>query len=234
MKKITSLLLGLLACLPLAAWAGWYEVRNYTGTFGDHPVHVSLQTYVSLQQDKLGKVDGSYYYDKHLIPIALHGKQQTENQLTLCEEPDNQCPITLTVTEQGASGIWSDGKRALPISLQQVGRLDNTDDSKQLFEGIVEIPMWSHTKNRMFLGVYGIEGAEDQNQSPYITMKAIKEIEIKTGRLVRTLDVDDQAGLLMTPIYMNVEAAVQSKGLSLMIQHSDGHMGYDENRDIKD
>jgi len=35
-------------------------------------------------------------------------------------------------------------------------------------------------------------------------MKSVKEIEIKTGRLVRTLDVDDMAGLLMTPIYMNV------------------------------
>jgi len=232
-KNTPSLLLGLLACLPLAAQAGWYEVRNYTGTLGNHSVHVSLQTYRWLQQGKLGKVDGSYYYNKYLTPIALHGEQQTERQMTLCEEPDNKCPITLTVTDQGASGTWSDGKRTLPIKLQQVGRLDNTDDNHPLLEGIIEIPMWSHTKNRMFLGVYDHHVAEDPLERPYITMKAIKEIETKNGRLVRTLDVDDLAGLLTTPIYMNVEATVQDKGLSLMIQHGGGHMGFDEDRVIE-
>jgi len=234
MKKITSLSLLLLTCLSLPSWAGWYEVRNYTGTLGSHSVHMSLQTYVWLQQGKPGKVDGSYYYDEHRIPIALHGEQQAENQLALCEEPGKKCPITLTVTDQGASGTWNDGKRTLPINLQQVGRLDNTDESKQLLEGSVEIPMWSHTKDRMFLGVYGVQALAETYQVPFITMKTIKEVEIKTGRLVRTLDVDDMAGLLMTPIYMNVEASVQGKGLNLLIQHGGGRMGYDESRIIAD
>ncbi|WP_338525248.1 hypothetical protein NUH87_06295 [Pseudomonas batumici] len=234
MKKITSLSFLLLTCLPLPGWAGWYEVRNYTGTLGSHSVHMSLQTYVWLLQSNPGKVDGSYYYDEHRIPIALHGKQQAENQLALCEEPDKKCPITLTVTEQGASGTWSDGKRTLPINLQQVGRLDNTGENNQLLEGNVEIPMWSHTKDRMFLGVYGVQAPAETYQEPYVTMKSIKEIEIKTGRLLRTLDTDDMAGLLMTPIYMNVEASVQSNGVNLLIQHGGGRMGYDEDRVIPD
>ncbi|WP_191486805.1 hypothetical protein [Pseudomonas sp. FEN] len=233
MKKITSLSF-LLTCLPLPGWAGWYEVRNYTGTLGSHSVHMSLQTYMWLQQGQLGKVDGSYYYDEHRIPIALHGKQQTEKQLELCEEPDKKCPITLTVTDQGASGTWRDGTRTLPINLQQVGRLDNTDDNNQLLEGNVEVPMWSRTQDRMFLGVYGIQAPVETYQVPYITMKAVKEVEIKTGNLVRTLEVDDMAGLLMTPIYMNIEATVQSNGVNVLIEHGDGRMGYDETRVIPD
>lgn len=74
MKKITSLSLLLLTCLPLPSWAGWYEVRNYTGTLDSHSVHMWQQTYVWLQQGKPGKVNGSYYY--FADAATIHGSSR--------------------------------------------------------------------------------------------------------------------------------------------------------------
>ena len=74
MKKIILLSLLFLTCLPLPGWAGWYEVRNYTGALGSHSVHMSLQRYVWSQQGKLGEVDDSYYY--FVDTVTIHGSSR--------------------------------------------------------------------------------------------------------------------------------------------------------------
>ncbi|MFP3656126.1 hypothetical protein SB777_35040, partial [Burkholderia sp. SIMBA_052] len=70
-----------------SAHAGWYEIRNYAGTIGSLPVHVSLQTYDDINRNTSGqwRVDGSYYYDAHRVPIPLQGKRQPNGEMQLCE-----------------------------------------------------------------------------------------------------------------------------------------------------
>jgi hypothetical protein len=88
---VKHFLLSVAPCLLLvvasSAYAGWYQVRNYAGTIGSFPVHVSLQTYdyINHNEPTQWRVDGSYYYDAHRIPIPLQGKRKPDGQMTLCE-----------------------------------------------------------------------------------------------------------------------------------------------------
>ena len=72
------------------AFAGWYQVKNYEGSIGPNPVHLSLQRY-----DGFGSgitVEGSYFYDAKQSPIALYGKAEgTRRDNTNSDYAGNAC-----------------------------------------------------------------------------------------------------------------------------------------------
>ncbi|TPN81810.1 hypothetical protein FJ987_21960 [Mesorhizobium sp. CU2] len=196
------------------AAAGWYQVKNFEGSVGPSPVHLSLQRY-----DSFGSgitVEGSYFYDAKQSPIALYGKSEG-TKLTLCEIADDKeldrvlvmgsktpidatgCPLSLDLHESGATGIWVKGSEKVPVVLKQVAALDDTAEAK--INGIVEIPFWVQTATHRLAGVYTKTDAG-------ICMTKLQVISKKTRKAVQSIRFDDEdcnAGMLMTPIYLNVQ-----------------------------
>jgi hypothetical protein len=241
-RKLHVAILLALLFLMSSARAGWYEIRNFVGTVGSAPVHVSLQTFDSVNKGDSAQwhVDGSYYYDVHRIPIPLQGQRQADGSMVLCEAEQPRsivespqvpvasakipvpCPIALKFSDDKVGGEWNDGKKVLPIVLRQVGNL-NDDDSIQL-NGIVEVPMWYHTKTHLLLGIY--ESSED---CP-VSMRHLRLINTATGQVDRELAFDCDAGMVMTTIYSNV-----SRGPTIhkvTVGFRGGKMGHDEVIDI--
>lgn len=224
MKIITVLASVTLLLFVSSVHAGWYEVKNYVGTIGTASVHLSLQTYgyIDGNPNDHWRVDGSYYYDAHRIPIPLQGQKLVQGhhlpggRLVLCEAvlppaypwtpsvPASAavhpapCPIALTITGDRASGEWNDGKRTMSIVLHQVGSLDDTGSVAVPIDGVVEIPMWYHTKNHLLLGVYG------SSEGCPVSMLHLQLVNIATGRIDGDIPFPCEAGMLMTPIYANV------------------------------
>lgn len=235
----------LIFCMAPYAHAGWYEIRNYAGTIGNLPIHMSLQTYDHINQGEPGQwhVDGSYYYDAHRIPIPLQGNRKTDGQFALCEasEPTSfgqaasvpavsphhpaPCPIKLKVVGSAATGEWDDGKKVLPITLHQVGQLDDTGSGAPLLEGIVEIPMWHHTRDHMLLGIY-----QFSKDCP-LSMTGLRLINIVNGKVDKELTFDcGDYGTVATTIYTNVYRATNPRHVTAIA--SGGYHGMGEDRDI--
>ena len=210
-------LLAVTLCLLVSsgkAFAGWYQVKNYEGSIGPNPVHLSLQRY-----DGFGSgitVEGSYFYDAKQSPIALYGKAEG-TKLTLCEIADDKeldrvlvmgskmpidtagCPLSLDLSESGATGTWIKGMEKFPVVLQQVAGLDDTAEGR--VKGIVEIPFWAQTAIHRFTGIFTKTDAG-------ICMAKLQVISKKQRKAVQSIRFDDNdcnAGMLMTPIYMNVQ-----------------------------
>ena len=221
--------------------AGWYEIKNYVGTIGNAPVHLSLQTYddIGRQNDHRWIVDGNYYYDAYRTPIPLKGRRDKDGNLVLCEarylSPHAQwpevppsspaspvpCAIKLKADQDTASGEWNDGRKKLPITLSQVGSLDDTSNASPILTGTVEIPMWQHTKHFMLLGIY-----EASADCP-VSMLHLRVIDISTGRVDHELPLDCDAGMINTSVYDNVRIHPNSP-TKLIVGFQNGRMGRDE------
>jgi len=246
MSKQTSRFCALMLLLfSSAAHAGWYEIQNYVGTIGTAPIHLSLQTYRYINHGEKSewRVDGSYYYDAHRVPIPLQGHLQDDEHMVLCEAipPSSNsespvvpaisaghptpCPLTLNIGTDSANGEWNDGKNALPIFLHQVGRLNDTDDAKPSITGLIAIPMWYHTPTHMLLGVY------QMTEDCPVSMRHLQLINIATGRIDGDMAFDCQAGMVMTAIYQNVSRG--SKTEQITVGYDGGKMGHDEVFDIR-
>ncbi|HKR42626.1 MAG TPA: hypothetical protein VJU59_23625 [Paraburkholderia sp.] len=242
MKNSRTLLYAIATLLiASSAHAGWYEVRNYEGTIGNLPVHVSLQTYDYNNHDDAGRwrVDGSYYYDAHRIPIPLQGKRQPNGDMQLCEATEPAafgdspaipaaspahpapCPIALKISESGAAGEWRDDKRALPIALHQVGALNDTGLEPPAVVGAVQVPMWHHTKSHLLVGVYGT------SKNCPLSMTALRLINLKNGQVDRDMKFDCGAGMVSTPIYANVYRANNPRHAIVLVKGGENGMGDD-------
>lgn len=213
--------------------AGWYKVTNYVGFVGDYPVHFSVQSMDGVNDfitalDGVGKLGdriqylGSYYYDRHRIPIPLYGRKDEKGGVRLCEVLDfekfrrevlgsmkkdpvdvSNCQFRIFTKGNFASGEWSDGLKKYVVSLKRVGVLQN-DGEKSRVEGVVEIPFWAKTRGHMLVGVYGYE----ESFREYAQMNKLLAINIKTGAVDEVVDVSSDhfgAGTLRIGIYENVE-----------------------------
>jgi hypothetical protein len=217
------------------ASAGWYQIKNYEGTIGTAPVHLSLQAYDKLKQGD-ARLTGSYYYNAHRIPLKLDGIHSASGEMTLCEstikagdDVDNaskpRCTITLNAAPDGLQGRWKDGAASLDIRLHQVGSLDNNQDER--IDGKVDIPMWYHTRKAMFIGVY-----QKSSKCEQIVMTNIRIGSTANGSVLDTLRLDSgEAGTLMTDIYRNVEYGVKPRNVT--IHYGGGKMGHDELAPLK-
>ena len=243
-KRVLCLAPYLMLVATSPARAGWYEIKNYVGTVGSVPVHMSLQTYDYLNHDQPSQlhIDGSYYYDAHRIPIPLQGNRKPDGQMVLCEASEpasfaeeprvpasspqhpDPCPITLKITDIGATGVWNDGKRNLPIALRQVGSLDDTVNSRPLLDGVVEIPMWHHTKSHMLLGIYQL------SKDCAISMVSLRLINIASGTVDKTLTFDDCYGTIATSIYTGVYRSKKPGRVTVIAPG--GYHGMGEDKDI--
>ncbi|WP_446901166.1 hypothetical protein [Burkholderia sp. YIM B11467] len=239
-RPFAATLAALFACVPAASYAGWYEIANYTGTIGNAPVHVSLQTYDALDRNDAGRwrIDGSYYYDAHRKPIPLQGHREPDGRMTLCEAspaasnaeapvvpPESPshpkpCPIALNLTGKTATGTWDDGRKTLPITLNEVGRMNDNDRDHLQLDGAVDIPMWYRTKTHMLVGVYTL------SDSCGIAMRSLRAVNIATGHIDRTIPLDCDAGMVMTSIYANVTDARRAGYVS--VEFRDSKMGYEQ------
>ncbi|URK86205.1 hypothetical protein LP421_02595 (plasmid) [Rhizobium sp. RCAM05350] len=223
-----------------SATAGWYQIKNYEGTVGRAPVHLSLQTFDKLNGETDTRIVGSYYYDSHRVPLKLNGNRLPNGDITLCESDlgleDQQpmaeplCTFTLDVPSKSLTGTWKSGTKSFDVQLREVGELDNNEEER--IEGTVEIPMWHFTRKAMFIGVY-----RKVDTCEKIVMSQLKTVSILDGQILdNTLlaqaekDTNDdslacEAGLLMTEIYSNLESG---DGLnSVTIHYGGGKMGYD-------
>jgi hypothetical protein len=238
-NKATAYFLPLLL-LANSAQAGWYEVRNYAGTIGAIPVHVSLQSfsYIDHGEPSASRIEGNYYYDAHRIPIPLMGQRQADGNIALCEAtflPSDHltpivpapsarhpvtCPFSLSPLDDKVSGTWNDGKRNLPVALHQVGRLDDTGQSSTPVVGTLEIPMWDHTTTHLFLGIY--ESTEDCG----VYMRRLQMVDMKSGKIDKELRLHCAAGTLITPIYGNVSHT--PGGRKVTVEFGGGKMGSEE------
>ncbi|MEN4908819.1 hypothetical protein [Rahnella bonaserana] len=234
------------ALFSTPACAGWYQVRNYTGFVGSYPVHVSLQNYDELNRGEAGqsKIEGSYYYDAHRRPIALVGTRHADGKLVLCEvtPPDtlgdspvvpkpiparpNPCPMELSVDSGKVTGLWNDGRKSLVIHLQEVAQLDDTDDKSQEIKpaGEMEIPMWYHTKRYLLIGVY------QQTQDCKSSMRKLRFINIRTGKMDNEMAFECGAGTVATTIFRNVWQGSNDKHVTIEFPGGFNNMG--EDRDV--
>jgi hypothetical protein len=235
MKKAVLFAVVFFCLLSGRAVAGWYHVENFTGSVGPYPVHVSLQTY-----DSFGSgitVEGSYYYDSKDNPIPLYGTNKN-GEVALCEISDDKtfdrvivvgsktpvdttgCSFSLGVDDHGAAGTWSNGTKSYPVTLKKVATLDDTGDAK--LDGTVEIPFWAQTASHMFVGDYA-------NSSDGLCMRKLAVIDKATKTVDQLIGFDDDdcnAGMVMTPIYMNVEKSGSGTAALISVDVRDGKMGH--------
>jgi len=234
MRKCLSLAIACFFFLTGDALAGWYHVENFTGTIGPYPIHFSLQTYASFGSGIT--VEGSYYYDTKDSPIPIYGTSNN-GKLALCEIANDKalndiitvgsktpvdatgCPFALAMNNDGATGTWSKGSTQYPVALKKVALLDDTDDGK--IAGTVEIPFWAQTTRNMFLGVYAKYDDAICMGKMLIVDKATKQ----TDQEVAFDTADCDAGMVMTPIYLNVQKE-REKGTDLIsVNFNEGRTG---------
>ena len=225
---------GLLLLCQNAA-AGWYHVENYEGSLGPFPIHLSIQTYESFGSGIT--VEGSYFYDARQSPIALYGKV-SGTKLALCEIPDNNefnrviivgtktpigttgCSFSIDLNESGATGTWSQHAIEYPVMLKKVASLDDTGDGK--IDGIVAIPFWAQTATNMFSGIYTNTGSSICMEKMQIINKSSKKVDQEI-----VFDKNDcNAGMLMTPIYLNVQKLSQRGSDVMSVNFRNGGAGY--------
>ncbi|MEP6566634.1 MAG: hypothetical protein ABJB10_16005 [Mesorhizobium sp.] len=219
------------------AMAGWYHVENYEGSIGPNPVHLSLQT-----DDSFGSgitVEGSYIYDAKQSPIALYGKI-SGTSVALCEIADDKefeqvivmgsktpvdttgCPFALELGDGVLAGSWNKGADKFPVNLKKVAGFDDTGEGK--VEGTVEIPFWTQTATDRFAGIY----AKTDNG---ICMTKMQIINKKRKKAIQTIKFGGDlcnAGMLMTPIYWNVQKSVERGKDIISVSFNDGRAGYEE------
>ena len=236
--KMMKFCVGLIVLLVSGnAYAGWYDVTNYVGKLGDDSVHLSLQHY-----DSFGSgitVEGSYYFDKHSVPVPLYGRSDSSGRLRLCEILDEKTfneklvvgtklPVDMsncsfTISSDGLSGTWARGKEEKQVELKKVGSFK--DSAGGTIDGVMEIPFWLKTAKHFFIGVYAREADR-------ICLEKIHAVNINTRQVDQSLDFENEdcsAGFLMTPIYMNLSKYIGSKGEELFaIQHRGGGYGYQQ------
>jgi len=242
-KNLNYLIPLVLLLFASYARAGWYEVKNYAGTIGGLPVHVSLQTfdYINHGEPSQWLVEGSYYYDSLRIPIPLRGTRQTDGSMQLCEaapplsigespvvpavsaEHLVPCKITLSFADDNVTGKWNDGKKELAVALHQVGSLNDTGSVR--LDGSVEIPMWYHTKTHLLVGVY------TSSADCPASMRHLRLINIATGRVDRDIPLECDAGMIITSIYANVSNGPTKNKVIVGFQR--GRMGIDKVVDIR-
>jgi hypothetical protein len=218
------------------ATAGWYHVENYEGSIGPNPVHLSLQTYT------FGSgitVEGSYFLDDKQSPIALYGKVSGTG-IALCEVADDKefervivmgsktpadttgCPFSLELGDGSLTGSWGRGADKFPATLRKVATLDDTGEGK--IEGNVEVPFWAQTATDRFAGLY--TKTEDG-----ICMTKMQVINKKRKKAVQTIKFGGDlcnAGMLMTPIYWNVQKQTERGTDIISVNFYDGRAGYEE------
>jgi hypothetical protein len=235
MGKFFALAVACLMLLSENAAAGWYRVVNYAGFLGADPIHFSLQTY-----DGFGSgitAEGSYFYDARQSPIALYGKAVGE-KLELCEIADDKaldriirvgskkpvdtagCPFSLALSDDGATGTWIRGATSYPVALKKVASLDDSGEGK--IEGTVEIPFWAQTSTHRLSGTYAKTGSG-------VCMEKLQIIDKGGRKVVQELAFDKEncnAGMLMTPIYLNVEKQTRNGADVISVSFRDSGAGY--------
>ncbi|ESY14350.1 hypothetical protein X751_26670 [Mesorhizobium sp. LNJC395A00] len=130
------------------------------------------------------------------------------------------CPFSLDLGESGATGTWSKGSDKFPITLKKVASLDDTGEAK--VDGTVEIPFWAQTATHRFAGVYEKAGF-------LVCMNKLRVIDKKKKKVVQEIAFDDDdcdAGMLMTPIYMNVQKQVGRSFEIISVNFRGGGAGY--------
>lgn len=214
------------------AHAGWYRVENFEGRVGSDAIRLSLQRYESFGSGIT--VEGSYYRQADQRPVPLYGKVAGD-RLELCEITSEAellktiiqgsktpvettgCPLRLDVTSAGATGTWSRGAETIAVDLTRVAMLDDTGEG--VLTGQVEVPFWAQTPTHLFIGIYEKTSAGICMTTLRVTNKATRKIDQE----IAFPDDPCDAGMLMTPIYLNVEKGDED---TVFVNYRDGGMGF--------
>lgn len=233
-RAIVALLM-LWAAQPAAA--GWYKVDNYEGTVGGRPIRVSLQRY------EFGSgitVQGSYYETAERRPVPLYG-MSTDRGLVLCAIHSEaelerivvrgsktgfylaECPLVLLLDGARATGTWKQDGTDRVVTLKRTASLD--DSGEPVIVGAVDIPFWAQTETHMLVGRY-------ENTASGVCMSKLAFVNKQTGKTDQQLQYGGDpcdAGMIMTPIYMNVQIWAQEGKEIVSVNFRDGGAGYEEN-----
>lgn len=218
------------------AVAGWYEVENYEGEIAGSPISLSLQYY------SFGSgitVEGSYYFLDERRPVAIYGGLQ-HHGVRLCEissEAELQriivtgsktpfdfakCPLVLSLKGNRAVGRWKRGGVDHAVDLKKIASLDDSDEPS--VKGPLVIPFWAQTPTYMFAGTY-------ENTSSGICMTKVAFINKLSGKTDHELRYGGDpcdAGMVMTPIYLNVQTWIEAGAEIISINFGDGAAGSSE------
>lgn len=226
----------IIVALNQPAFAGWYRVDNYRGEVNGKPIQLSLQRY------EFGSgitIEGSYFLEAERRPVALYGMLNGERAI-LCEitsdaELDrivvrgsktpfdfSDCPLTLDVTEGQAVGQWKRDGGPEHVSLVHVASLD--DRREQNLAGRFVIPFWAQTEAHMFTGTY-------ENFPSGICLSKVEMVRKSTGKVDQTLTYGGEgctAGMVMTPIYMNIQKWIDGSTAVISVNFKDNAAGFSD------
>lgn len=218
------------------AMAGWYQVDNYEGEIGGRPIRLSLQRY------DFGSgitIEGSYYFGAERRPAALYGALKGD-QVVLCEILSDaelqriivmgsktpfdfsKCPLVLSLDGDRANGTWERNGVRHAVALKKTGSL--TDTGEAIIEGEVVIPFWAQTRTHMLAGHY-------ENSASGLCMSKLVFINKASGKIDQELRYGGDpcdAGMIMTPIYMNVQVWMEAGPEIVSVNFRDGGAGYSE------
>lgn len=185
-------------------------------------------------------IEGSFYFEAERRPVALYGTMSGA-KVRLCEISGDAelnrivvqgsktpfetatCPISLTLGDEAATGTWKRDGVEYPVALRKIASLDDTGEAQ--IDGNVVIPFWAQTKTHMFAGTYA-------GTSAGICMQKVEIINKGNGKVDQDIAFGDDncnAGMLMTPIYMNVEKWIDAGAEIISINFRDSRAGYSEN-----
>lgn len=121
-----------LALICIFFMASQSQAKTYEGTIGTYPVGMNIAL------TNAGKIEGTYFYQKSGVNIALTGVKQGSS-ITLTEhDPRGKKTGTFLCTEDGLeiSGKWTsaDGKKELPVVLTEISadKLQKIQQAAQL------------------------------------------------------------------------------------------------------
>jgi hypothetical protein len=234
-RLATLTALAIFSC-GLPATAGWYQVENYEGEIDGRPVQLSLQRY------SFGSgitIEGSYYFETERQPVALYGALKG-HQAALCEISSDaelrrvvvmgsktpfdltSCPLVLSFDGDRAAGTWKRNGVGHAVALKKTGSLNDTREAT--VDGEVVIPFWAQTQTHMFAGYY-------EKSTSGLCMSRMTFINKASGKVDQELRYDGDpcdAGMIMTPIYMNVQLWIETGREIVSINFRDGGAGYSE------
>jgi len=232
----------------ITAQTGEFDHTRETGTYSGNARAWQENNYVRADRFIIHQKEGQFHadgnvqslvYDAKQIPIALYGKANGTS-LALCAIANDEefervivmgkktgldtsgCPFSLELGDGVLTGSWSKGADKVPVSLRKVAGLDDTGEGK--VEGTVEIPFWAQTATDRFAGIY----SKTDNG---ICMTKMQVINKKRQKAVQTIKFGGElcnAGMLMTPIYWNVQKSVELGKDIISVNFYDGRAGYEE------
>ena len=138
------------------------------GKIGKYPVSMNL--FLSSDENGITTYTGNYYYHSQEIPIAIFQKENNSNQLTLYNGGDeDSAEIFDGILENGTyKGVWKQGKKSFQFKLKDSSK-KNSIELVHL-KNSREVPVYTLNDNDKISGTYLFDWIlpKDENLQRYL------------------------------------------------------------------